>query len=167
MKTFWKAGLILACLAAVSAPAVWAADAGTPGGEPGGGRGKRFVEDLGLSPEQIALLRQNRLESRKTTIKLRAEEQTLQADLSDESTKDQPDAAKLKRITQRLGEVHAQLIAQRAKNVAYLRSILTPEQKQRFEQHLLTDDGKDWGRGREHRGGGDEMDGPEGGEGPK
>jgi Spy/CpxP family protein refolding chaperone len=120
---------------------------------PGQGQGdkkpaREWIQSLGLSPDQVAKLRENRLEERKQMIKTRSEMETLQLDLSEEGMKDKPDMAKVEKLAQQMGQIHARMIVQRVKGVTFLRSILTPEQKQKLDQlHVQGGMGEGWGRG--------------------
>ncbi len=124
-------------------------------------RGPAFLQGLNLSPEQMTKLRERSLQNRKEMIKVQAEIQTLQVDLQEELSRESPDQEKVDTITKQLGAAQARLVRMRAERVVFLRSVLTPEQREKLDERLLQleNQGGPWGGHRPRRGG----DAPEGG----
>lgn len=178
-KRFLMAAAWLAALTLGAGATVWAAqppanapqaENGEEQGEMGPGHG--WIQALNLTPDQVAKLRQNRVDNRKQTIKTRADMQTLQVDLGEEAMKDKPDAARVQQLARQMGDLHAQMVVQRVKGITFMRSILTPEQKQKLDQMQIQHGGMGLGmgmgmRGMKGKGGRMRHGGPEGKVGPE
>ena len=146
MKTSERMSVICFALIVASlwlGAAAWAADA--PGNlktdakavkEPAV-MGPRWIQALDLTQEQVAKLRQDRLQTRREMIKTQADMRNLQLDLQEALLQDKPDPDQIEKIANRLGETHARMVLNRAKSVIFLRSVLTPVQKQKLDALLL------------------------------
>lgn len=141
----WGLGAML--VLGMAAAAAWAEPAAVPGmdkgkmermepsGHDGDGRmGQRLLADLNLSDEQIAKLKSDRLSARKQMIRDTAEIKTLHLDLFDETMNDKPDLDKVERLVKQIGELQTKMLYNRTKGMMLLRSILTPEQKRKFDE---------------------------------
>lgn len=111
--------------------------------KPGGGSGAykggdpAMVAGLNLTDKQIDLLRDKRIEQRRTMIGLRSQMETLRADLADAASAKRPDIRKIDRISSQIGDVHGRITAERTKGIVYLRSILTDEQRKQLDARRL------------------------------
>jgi len=121
-----------------------AAEAG-PEMMPGGGPG--FISQLSLTPEQVDQLKQDKLDKRKKMIQLRAKLEELQLDLATEVEKGRPESKKIETIARQMGEVQSKMILARTQSVLFLKSILTPEQKQKWDELQLHQGGAFRGEG--------------------
>lgn len=110
-------------------------------------RGPSFLQDLDLSPEQMAKLREDRLRVRRESVRTDAEIKTLQIDLQEELSREQPDQAKVDQIAKQLGAAEARKVKQRAGRITFLRSVLTPEQLKKLDLSLMQDEGRGARRG--------------------
>ncbi|MHB8080342.1 MAG: Spy/CpxP family protein refolding chaperone [Candidatus Krumholzibacteriia bacterium] len=142
-----------------------AAAAARPGGGPGGGRGDgagpgerigRGWERLELTTEQREQLGKLREAGRAEGLALRKDLLRLRHELRGEMLKDTPDVKAVDELAARIGEAQGKLEAHRLHQRLAMRSLLTPEQRDR----LLTlgamrgprgdDDGAPAGRGGRH-----------------
>lgn len=131
-----------------------------------GGRGPAFLQDLDLSPEQMAKLRENRLQNRRESIRTEAEIKTLQVDLQEELSQEAPDQTKVDQIAKQLGAAEARRVKLRAGHIVFLRSILTPEQLKKLELGMMRDEDQG-GRHGGRRGGSARPKNDESGQGPE
>jgi Spy/CpxP family protein refolding chaperone len=114
-------------------------DAPGPGGDSEGHMGRRMLADLNLNDEQVAKLKADRLNARKQMIRDVAEIKTLHLDLFDETMNDKPDLDKVERLVKQIGELQTKMLLNRTKGMIFLRSVLTPEQKRKFNAlHMRT-----------------------------
>ncbi|MDH5509400.1 MAG: periplasmic heavy metal sensor [Nitrospinota bacterium] len=179
--------LILAVLTAVMIPAVALAQ-GFPGGGPGGqggsamrgsgggqgAKGARMAQELGLTDEQVAKMREIHQTKRRATIDQKANIQKAMLDLTDELAKDKPDQAALERIIEKIVKTKADMERDKLNTMVAVSAILTPEQKkiaaERMANHSMMGD-KRQGQRSGQRGmrpggpGGGPGDGPGGGPG--
>jgi Spy/CpxP family protein refolding chaperone len=167
--TLWG-GVLAACLLGGAARG-FAAEAQTaPPAAPTAVVGERapgFLQDLDLTPEQLAKLRQDRSQNRRETIKLQAEIKTLQLDLQEELFGERPDPEKVDDIAKQMGALETRMVKLRAGRILFLRSVLTPEQLRKLDARMLQVDGQGgrWGGERRHpkgMGGEGPEEGPEG-----
>ena len=104
---------------------------------PGGGKGDAgmlrpgpaIMSDLNLTAEQIDLLKKNKIEKRKTMVKLQSDLRLLRIDLAEAASQDNPSMRKIEAMSRKVGDIHGQMTAERTKSIVYLRSVLTDEQK--------------------------------------
>jgi Spy/CpxP family protein refolding chaperone len=117
-----------------------------PGGMPGCGMGMGMgmAEDLKLTADQKDQLKADRLTRAKRLIALRAEAQILKLDLREAEDEDKPDLGRIQSLANKLGQIHAKQIVERAKGRVFFLGLLTPEQKKTFEEGR--------GQGRHERG---------------
>jgi Spy/CpxP family protein refolding chaperone len=101
------------------------------------GRAHGFMRNLNLTPEQIKLLKKDKIQKKKQMIKLQADLETMQIDLADESTQDNPDMKKISTLAGKMGVIHGRMIEERVRSIIYLRSILDPEQKKNLDAQAL------------------------------
>jgi Spy/CpxP family protein refolding chaperone len=165
----WLGSALLVGWLLLGGAAVWAAEpaapppAGPAVGRDAGPMGPVWIHELNLTPEQIAKLRQDRLQDRREMIKVQAELETQQLDLQEALLQDKPDLDVIEKISDRIGGIHGRMVLGRAKALIFLRSVLTPEQKQKLDALLLQ-----YGGLGGHLGGGrrmhpgDEEEGPDG-----
>lgn len=155
---------MLLLFSSFSASPVRGDDGGMPGPEGGMGPGMpgekmepadapRFLSKLNLTPEQIELLRKERHAKMKQMIQVRAEMETLHVDLREAGEQDKLELEKVEALAQKIGALHAKIIVERVKSLAYLRSILTPEQKKLLAACLLEGPGNEGFKDGKTRGG--------------
>ena len=109
-------------------------DSPGPDQEGEGHMGQRLMSELNLTDDQIAKLKGDRLAARKQMIRDMAESKTLHLDLFDETMNDKPDLEKVERLAKQIGELQTKMIINRTKGMLFLRSLLTPEQKRKFNE---------------------------------
>jgi Spy/CpxP family protein refolding chaperone len=105
-----------------------------PDGEMEARMGQRLIADLNLTDDQIAKLKTERLNTRKQMIRDMAEMKTLHLDLFDETFDEKPDLDKIERLAKQIGELQTKMLLSRTKGMIFLRTILTPEQKRKFNE---------------------------------
>lgn len=93
------------------------------------GPGPAIMSDLNLTTEQIDLLKKNKIEKRKTMVKLQSDLRLLRIDLAEAASQDNPNMRKIEVMSRKVGDIHGQMTAERTKSIVYLRSILTDEQR--------------------------------------
>ncbi len=99
--------------------------------------GSRIMADLDLSDRQIDLLKKRKREKHKTMIGLRSELKMLRVDLAEETSRANPDMARINALSQKIGVVQGKMTAERMGSVVYLRSILNDKQKKIMDAHHL------------------------------
>ncbi|MBL6956962.1 MAG: periplasmic heavy metal sensor [Chlorobium phaeobacteroides] len=98
---------------------------------------KGFAAGLNLTDGQIDLLKKNKSEKRKTMIKLRSDLRLLRVDMAEAASKPNPDMVKIKRISRKIGDVHARLTEERVRGIIYFRSVLNDEQRKILDQRRM------------------------------
>jgi len=96
-----------------------------------------FVAGLNLTDSQIDLLKKNKNEKRKTMITLRSDLRLLRVDLAEAASRSNPDMVKIKRISRKIGDVHARLTEERVRGIIYLRSVLNDEQRKILDERRM------------------------------
>jgi Spy/CpxP family protein refolding chaperone len=96
----------------------------------------KLTESLGLSEEQIALLKnrkQVKMESReKLRSKLRAEEKALKQELE----KSVSDDTKIKELADSIKNIHSEMVDERIRGILEIKAILTAEQYAEFKSRV-------------------------------
>lgn len=111
---------------------------GCPGGpgmgmSMGMGMGMEPLAGLDLDAKQLEQVKADRTAREKRMIQLHAEMKTLMVDLRAAEDTDKPDPAKIESIAGKLGGLHAKMIVEHAQGRAFLRGLLTPEQKKKLD----------------------------------
>ena len=107
-------------------------------GAPPAGKEKMMAE---LSEEQQAKIQALRLQLEKDALPLKAKREVLNADLKAEMTAEQFDEAKVKNIVEQIHANQTKMQMLHLKNQRAVRDLLTPEQRQKFDLHILAGDG--------------------------
>ncbi|ARM31789.1 hypothetical protein B9H02_11415 [Prosthecochloris sp. HL-130-GSB] len=110
-------------------------------------RAERIFDDLNLSQKQQKQLQQHRLEQRKSMIGLRSKLALLRTDLAEASLASRPDMSKIDEISDRIGNVHAEMTKERIRSRVYVRSILTDKQKEIMDSRRAMKAERNPGRG--------------------
>lgn len=145
-KVYLTLAVLMTSLALFSASAL-AFPPGGPGRGPGGDPemmahgGPGLMQELNLTDEQIEKLKKEKFAKRKNLIQMRAEKETLELDLEKELSADQPNTGKIEKIAGKMGDLHGQMVAQRAQSLVFLKSLLTDEQKKILDAHQLAPGG--------------------------
>jgi Spy/CpxP family protein refolding chaperone len=92
-----------------------------------------FAHRLDLTADQMEKIKTERLKTEKQLIQDMADMQKMHLDLRAEATQDKPDMDKLEKLTRQMGEQHAKIIMEHTKSMIFFRSLLTPEQKKKFD----------------------------------
>ncbi len=108
----------------------------TPGNPPAGA--DKLVRGLGLSPEQQTRIAQLRLELQKQNLPLQAKLNEYQAQLKLLLVDDQFSTARAKAILQKIGDVRQQIALNRLQFQRKVREMLTPEQRVKFDNRILS-----------------------------
>ena len=98
---------------------------------------KGFAAGLNLTNGQIDLLKKNKYEKRKTMIKMRSDLRQLRVDMAEAASKSKPDMVKIKRISRKIGDVHALMTEERVRGIVYFRSVLNDEQRQILDERRM------------------------------
>jgi Spy/CpxP family protein refolding chaperone len=120
--------------------AAWASDGGGWGRGPGrgsefGGRmfalleSDRVKTELGLTDQQAEKLRQVFVDSRKASIKSRADLQVRRMELRELLRGDKPDRDAVMKKVQEISDLRAQMMRQHVDSLLATKSVLTPEQQ--------------------------------------
>jgi len=104
-----------------------------------GGKGsharKNMVKELQLTKDQIEKSEAYRLEHQKAKIRLDALIKEKHLDLRAELRKDNPDRGRINRLINDIGQAKTDLLRNRIEKMLQLKSILTPEQKEKLLTH--------------------------------
>ncbi len=124
----------------------------------GGMQGCGMGMGLDLTAEQRDKLKDDRLARGKRLIALKAEAQTLKLDLREAESDEKLDLGKVESLANKLGQVKAKMIVERAKGRQFFLGLLTAEQKKELAGRC--DHGRGpWGAGpRSHGDGPDDED---------
>lgn len=123
------------------------------GGMQGCGMGMGMGMGLDLTAEQRDKLKDDRLARGKRLIALKAEAQTLKLDLREAESVEKLDLGKVESLANKLGQVKAKMIVERAKGRQFLLGLLTAEQKKNLAAGCGHGQGP-WGAGPRSRGDG-------------
>jgi len=106
--------------------------------------GQRIQKMLDLSDEQADKIQDLRLNHQKEMLPLRTEVQKLQAELKLVQTADKFDESKAKKLVGDISSLRQQMQMKKINHQQMVRNILTPEQRKKFDMHLLSNkrDGK-------------------------
>lgn len=122
-----------------------------PGRGPGGGQGApggRWMERaLDLSAEQESKIEDLRLQHQKQMLPMRSKLESLQTDLHLAMTADTFDKGKAEKIVNDMQKVRTEMQMSRVLHQQAVRSLLTPEQRKKFDLHILSRKGPRDGRG--------------------
>lgn len=97
----------------------------------------QFMTALNLTSEQLKSLKENKKKKHRQMIKLRAAQQEARMDLSEALEADTPNRKQVEKIVDKMADLHKQKTLQHADHIIFLKSILTPEQKQKLETIML------------------------------
>lgn len=147
-------GLAVLCLA--FAFTAFAMPGGGPEGGPGMGAGgphagmgpdiiAQAMDELDLSKEQVAKLREMQSKSKREMIPIHAEMQVASLDIQDELAKDKPDQAKIDAAIDRLNDSAKKMMKFKIGNMLEAKKILTKEQ---FDKLLASMYKKGIGKGK-------------------
>jgi len=117
---------------------------------PEGGRGKAlagehewaFGNGLDLTAQQHEQLKADRLAREKKLIQLQADKKVLKLDLRAAEEQETPDMSKVEALAEKIGNIQAKIIVERAKGREFFKSLLTPEQKKKMQEGFKGHDGK-------------------------
>lgn len=104
-----------------------------PGGMHGG-LGMGLAMCLDLTADQKDKLKADRLARGKRLINLKAEAQTIRLELREAEQDDPVDLGKIESLANKLGQVKAKMIVERAKGRKFFLGLLTPEQKKDLDE---------------------------------
>lgn len=107
-------------------------------GERGGGPGPGLDRMLDLSEEQEAKIQDLRLQHQKEMLPLRSQLESLGNDLKLAMTADKFDKAKAEKIINEMEKIRTRLHLARVLHQQAVRELLTPEQRKKFDMHLLS-----------------------------
>ncbi len=107
-----------------------------PGPGAMGGRPGMFV-GLNLTDNQIDLLKNDKVKRHKKMIRLRSDLETVRVDLAEAASANVPNMRDINRLSNRIGDIRGQMIAERTKGIVYMRSILTDEQKKQMDTRRM------------------------------
>jgi len=113
-----------------------------------GRRMKNFVEELDITPEQQAKLKEQRDEHRERIKELLQALRDKRKGLAEELEKTTTDKDKIDELVSEIKGLHGQLIDERVKNILQMKTILTHEQFSEFKEKI--DSFKEKRRGRRH-----------------
>lgn len=108
--------------------------------------GPRMMQVLDLTAEQETKMQEIRLKFRKETLPLRTKLQSLRGDLKLEMTAEKFDEGKVEKIVEQMQEVRTEMQMKRILHKQAVREILTPEQRVKFDLHILSENGPGKGR---------------------
>lgn len=91
-----------------------------------------------LTPEQQTKMQDLRLAHQKEMLPLHTQLQKLQADLKLEITADKANESKVKSIQGEISKLTSDLAGKRFAHMRAMRDILTPEQKKKFDERILS-----------------------------
>lgn len=97
-------------------------------GHRGKGDGTRMAQELGLSKEQQAQLKELRQKHKTERPNTREEVKALRRQIAEELKKNSPSKSKIKTLADRIGEIHAANAVRMADHMLEIKKILTPEQ---------------------------------------
>ena len=92
----------------------------------------RFKAELNLTDQQAARLHQIVLEGEKATVKARADLRVQGLELRELLRADQPEREAVMKKVQEISEVRGQMMRQHVESLLAAKSVLTPEQQQKF-----------------------------------
>jgi Spy/CpxP family protein refolding chaperone len=139
-KHMFTLSLIIALLLAANAFA-----RGGPGQGPGKGGG--MMQMLDLSEEQQSQMEELRLAHHKEMLPLQAQLETLETNLKLEMTAEKFDEGKAKKIVAEMEALRTEMHIKRLLHQQQVRNMLTAEQRQTFDLHLLSERGPGGGHG--------------------
>jgi Spy/CpxP family protein refolding chaperone len=113
-----------------------------PGRGQRSGQGPWMDRVLNLSEEQEAKIETLRLQHQKEMIPLRSKLESLQADLHLAMTAEKFDKSKTEKIVGEMQKVRTEMQMGRVMHQQAVRELLTPEQRQTFDLHLLSRKGQ-------------------------
>jgi Spy/CpxP family protein refolding chaperone len=105
----------------------------------------RFKAELNLTDQQVGRLHQIVLEGEKASVKTRAELQVHGLELRELLRADQPEREAVMKKVQEISEVRGQMMRQHVESLLAAKSVLTPEQQQKFRS-LRAGRGRGMGR---------------------
>lgn len=150
--------LVLTMVAVMVSPVVAFAQGGP--GKGGHGPGKMdYINELNLSKEQLAQVRDLQRESRKKVVEIKSKIQIKKIDFDEEIQKDKPDQKLLEKLVDDLTALHAQQYKAMLESRVKVMSLLTPEQRQKLSERSLMGMGDDRGHGRGHEPGMEHREG--------
>ncbi|MFA6379209.1 MAG: periplasmic heavy metal sensor [Candidatus Omnitrophota bacterium] len=117
---------------------------------------QKMDKELGITPEQSAQLKAHRTEHREKMKVIKESTKQKKDQLKAELEKPEVDQGVVKQIATELKNLQAQLIDMRIDGILFVKSILTPEQFEKFKEHApdkMKQKGKDGKQGHNMRGG--------------
>ncbi len=93
----------------------------------------RFIEDLGLSQEQMKNFLNKEQEINREIFNLRQDNEKLRYEMFQELKKDKPEKAKLDSLIDKIEKNNATIYKKRADLILWLKSQLNAEQRQKFD----------------------------------
>ncbi len=118
-------------------------------------RGEHMAKMLDLSEEQQSKIIDLQLKLQKELIPLRSKMESLKGELKLAQTAEQFDQAKVDKLLNEMQSVRTQIQSKRIQHQQQVRSLLTAEQRKKFDAHLLRmgDGPRNFGehRGERHR----------------
>lgn len=128
--------LVLTVVAVMALPVVAFAQGGP--GKGGRGPGKMdYINELNLSKEQLAQVRDLQRESRKKVVEIKSKTQLKKIDFDEEIQKEKPDQKLLEKLVDDLTALHAQQYKAMLESRVKMMSLLTPEQRQKLSERSL------------------------------
>lgn len=145
MKRFTQTSMIAMLIALFSIAALAQPGGGGFRGPRGGDddnfgpqRGARMAKFLDLTDEQKTKVEDMRLNHQREMLPLRSELQGLRTELKLAETAETYNAAKAESLVKKMGELHTKMHLQRLKNHQEMRSLLTTEQRKKFDSMMLS-----------------------------
>ena len=109
--------------------------------------GGKMMKMLDLTEEQQANIQELRLAHKKEVLPLKAKLKTLESNLKLEMTAESFDEAQARKIVEEMGTLRMEMHMNRLLHKQDVRNMLTPEQRQKFDLHLLSAKGRGRGHG--------------------
>jgi len=113
----------------------------------GPNRGPWMDQALDLTEEQQAKMEDLRLQHQKEIIPLQSQIESLRSELHLAMTADKFDKSKVEKIVNDMQKVRTQMQMSRVLHQQTVRELLTPEQRKKFDLHILSRKGPRGGRG--------------------
>ena len=98
----------------------------------------RAKTELGLTDQQADKLRQSFLDSRKASIKTRADIQVRRMELHELLRDDKPDREVVMKKVQEISDLRAQMMRQHMESLLAAKTILTPEQQKKMRSFMAS-----------------------------
>lgn len=111
-----------------------------------GPKAMRSQQGLNLTDEQEAKMQELKLNFERQKLPLQNQLQSLSGELKLAITAEKFDEGKAQNLVNQIQKVRAQLQMMRIRHLQDVRQLLTPEQRQKFDMHILSGKGQ-WGDG--------------------